>query len=97
MPASVKEALLCGNQTASSFFYVPVLPLALTQKFCFASALTPQLMLGNWSAGCVSPTTIVPWKQRCPSHAHAGRVMMHSPDNAIDQSVCTVLLQPLYL
>lgn len=32
MPASVKEVLLCGNQTASSFFYVPVLPLTRLPK-----------------------------------------------------------------
>lgn len=44
-------------------------PHTPTQKFCFASALTPQRMFEDSSSGCFSPATAVPWKQHCPSHA----------------------------
>lgn len=72
-------------------------PHMLYQKFCFASALTPQLMFGNLSAECVSPTTTVPWKKHCPSRECTGGVMMHSPGNATNEGTCTLFVQRLYL
>lgn len=89
MPASVKEVSLCGNQTASSFFCVPVLPLTHSPK---SSALA----LPGLRSGC-SVIRALDAPKPCQGNNAVLRVMVHSPDNAINKGVRTAFVQPLYL